>query len=187
MTTDDLINQLNALGQLQNYIGKPEKVAIVNSFIYANFNSCPLVWHFSACESIRKIEKIQKRSLRLVLDDYDGDCDGLLRKSGKVTMKIKRLRVLATEIFKAVNNLDPNYMKDIFTPKLHPNVRPNDILVKHHNSITYGAKNLKTLGPNIWNQLPGDIKSETSYAKFKEYNDTSISVNEMWAKKLLEA
>ena len=115
MTAGDLINQLNALGRHQKYIGKPEKVAIVNSFLYANFNSCPLVWHFSTCESIRKIEKIQKRCLRLVLDDYDGDCDGLLRKSGKVTMKTKRLRVLATKIFEAVNNLNPNYMKDIHT------------------------------------------------------------------------
>ena len=35
-------------------------------------------------------------------------------------MEIMRLRVLAIEIFKTVNNLNPNYMKDIFTPKLQP-------------------------------------------------------------------
>ena len=133
-------------------------MAIVNSFIYANFNYCPLVCHFSNCESIRKIEKIQKRCLRIILDDYDSDYDVLLRKSGKVTMEIKLLRVLAIEIFKIVNNLNPNYMKDIFKPKLHPKVRPNDILVKHHNTITYGTKSLKALGPKIWNQLPEDIK-----------------------------
>ena len=92
--------QLNALGRLQKYMGKSEKVEIVNSFVYANFNYCPLVWHFSTCESIRKIEKIQKRQLRIVLDDYDSDYDVLLRKSRKVTMEIKRLRVLAIEIFK---------------------------------------------------------------------------------------
>ena len=103
-----------------------------------------MVWHFSNCESIRKIEKIQKGWLRIVLYDYDNDYDILLRKSGKVTMEIKRLRVLAIEIFETVNNLNPNYMKDIFTPKLHPKVRPNDILVKHHNTITYGTKSLKT-------------------------------------------
>ena len=65
-------------------------------------------------------------------------------------MEIKRLRVLAIEIFKIVNDLNPNYMEDIFTSKLHPRVRPNDILVKHHNSITYGAKSLKTLVTKIW-------------------------------------
>ena len=160
--------QLNALGRLQNYMGKPEKVAIVNSFIYENFNYCSLVWHFSTCESIRKVEKIQKRCRRIVLDDYDSDYDALLRKSGKVTMEIKRLKAISVlAIFKTVNNLNPNYIKGIFTPKLHPKVRPNDILVKHHNTITYGTKSLKTLGPTIWNQLPEDIKSKTSYTKFK--------------------
>ena len=98
--------------------------------------------------------------------------DVLPRKSGKVIMEIKRLRVLAIEIFKRVNNFNPNYMKDIFTPKLHPKVRRSDTPVKHHNTITYGTKSLKTLGPKIWNQLPGDIKSETSYTKFKENSDT---------------
>ena len=120
--------QLNALGRLQKYIGKSEKVAIVNSFIYANFKYCPVAWHFSTCKSIRKIEKIQKRCLRIVLDGYDSDYDVLLRKSGQVTMEITRLRVLAIEVFKTGNNLNPNYIKDMFTPKLHPKVRPNDIL-----------------------------------------------------------
>ena len=114
--------QLNVLSRLQKYMGKLEKVAIVNNFVYANFNYCLLVWHFSTCESIRKIEKIQKRCLKIVLDDYDSDYDVLLRKSGKVTMEIKRLKVLAIEIFKTVNNLNRNHMKDIFTPKLHPKV-----------------------------------------------------------------
>ena len=63
-------------------------------------------------------------------------------------------------------------MKIIFTPKLHSKVRPNDISVKHHNAITYGARSLKTLSAKIWNQLPGDIKSETSFTKLKEYIDT---------------
>ena len=121
---------------------------------------------------IRKIEKIQKCCLRIVLDDYDSDYDVLLRKSRKVTMEIKQLSVLAIKIFKTVNNLNPNYMKDIFKPKLHPKVRRNDILVKHHNTITYGTKSLKALGPKIWNQLPEDIKSETSYNKLKEYLET---------------
>ena len=106
--------QLNALGRLQKYMGKSEKVAIVNSFIHTNFKYCPVAWHFSTCKSIRKVEKTQKCCLRIILDGYDSDCDVLLRKSGKVTMEITRLRVLAIEVFKAVNNLNPNYIKDIF-------------------------------------------------------------------------
>ena len=42
-------------------------------------------------------------------------------------MEIKRLRVLVIEIFITINNLNPKYIKDIFTPKLHAKLRPNDI------------------------------------------------------------
>ena len=38
--------QLNAINCLQRYMGSQEMNTIVNSFIYANFNYCPLVWHF---------------------------------------------------------------------------------------------------------------------------------------------
>ena len=41
------------------------------------------------------------------------------------------------------------------------------ILLKYHNTIIYGAKSLKMFGLNIWNQLPGDIKSETSYTNLR--------------------
>ena len=38
-------NQLNAIGRIQKYMGFKEKV-LINSFVYSNFNYCPLVWHF---------------------------------------------------------------------------------------------------------------------------------------------
>ena len=83
-------------------------------------------------------------------------------------MEMKRLRNLATEIFKTVNNLNPSFMKNIFTSKENARVRPNNIVVKSHNSATYGDKSLMTLGLKIWNALPEKIKSETLYIKFKE-------------------
>ena len=37
--------QLNALNRLNRYLGFEEKKIVINSFIYGNFNYCPLVWH----------------------------------------------------------------------------------------------------------------------------------------------
>ena len=55
-------------------------------------------------------------------------------------MEIKRVRNLATEIFKSVNNLNPSFMKNIFTSKENARVRPNNLVAKSHNSATYGNK-----------------------------------------------
>ena len=57
--------QLNAIGRLKHYLGKKELEVIINSFIYSNFNYCPLVWHFSSCKALRKIENIHKRCYNL--------------------------------------------------------------------------------------------------------------------------
>ena len=84
-------------------------------------------------------------------------------------MELKRLRNLALEIFKTINDLNPSFMKSIFSAKLNAKVRPNDILVKACKSATFGDKSLTTLGPKIWNALPQNIKAENSYVKFKEY------------------
>ena len=47
-------------------IGFEKRNILINSFIYANFNYCPLVWHFSSKKSIDKIENIQKRTSRSI-------------------------------------------------------------------------------------------------------------------------
>ena len=135
--------QLNALSRLQKYMGKLEKEGIINSFILSNFNYCPLVWHFGSCESIRKIEKIQKRCLRIILKDYENDYKNLRGNSNKPTMEIRRLRTLAVEIFKTLNKINPPYMKNIFRPKKNSKVRQNDIIVKRINTSRFGTQNLR--------------------------------------------
>ena len=56
--------QLNVLKRLKSFIGFAEKEVLVQSFVYSNFNYCPLVWYFSSSKSLQKIERIQERALR---------------------------------------------------------------------------------------------------------------------------
>ena len=160
--------QLNSISCLHRFMGKEQKEALINSFIFSNFNYCPLVWHFCSCKSSQKIEKIQLRCLRTSYDVYFSHYQTLLKLSQKPSMEIKRLRNLGLEIFKTINDLNPSFIKSIFSVKLNARVRPNDILVKARKSATFGDKSLATLGPKIWNTLPQNIKAENSYVKFKE-------------------
>ena len=74
-------------------------------------------------------------------------------------MEIIRPRNLALEIFKTINDLNPSFMKSIFSAKLNARVRPNDILVKARKSATFGDKILAMSGPKIWSALPQNIKA----------------------------
>ena len=83
-------------------------------------------------------------------------------------MEIKRLRNLALEIFRTINDLNPNFMKSIFSGKLNARERPNDVLVKVCKPATFGDKSLATVRPKISNALRQNMKVENSYVKFKE-------------------
>ena len=89
---------------------------------------------------------IQKRCFKLVLNDYENNYATLLKKNNTTTMKSKRLGTLVTDIFKTINNINPSFMKDTFTSKRVPKVRPYNILIT-----------LLTV-----------VKSLTSITKFKE-------------------
>ena len=48
-------NQLNALTRLKSFLGLKERVLLVNSFIYSNFDYYPLVWMFPHKKSLNEI------------------------------------------------------------------------------------------------------------------------------------
>ena len=66
---------VHAICRLQNSMGEKKKEIFVSSFVYSIFNYGRLVWHFCSKKSIGKIEKIQERCLRIILDDYEGNYD----------------------------------------------------------------------------------------------------------------
>ena len=48
--------QLNVLKRLKALIGFKEKQILVQSFVYSNFNYCPLVWYFHLQNHCRKLK-----------------------------------------------------------------------------------------------------------------------------------
>ena len=97
-------------------------------------------------------------------------------------MDVKRKHKLCTEIYKTLNNLNPNFMKEIFEQRLSS--RPVgeqyklNLNILKKRQVTFGTKSLKRLGPKMWNNLPYHIKYENlSVFKnlTKKWNDSSCS------------
>ena len=79
---------------------------------------------------------------------------------------------MALEIFKTMNDMNPSFMKDLFSLSGNTLRRPNDLKVPIRYSVKFGDKSLKCLGPIIWNSLPSDIKSTSSLEIFKNFLKT---------------
>ena len=104
--------QLNAL-QRKSFICFEEKIILVQSFIFSNFEYCPLVWYFSSSKSLQNIEKLHERALRFLYNDHTSSYNDLLSKSDRCMMLISRERALCIEIFKTANTLNPPFMQKI--------------------------------------------------------------------------
>ena len=87
-------NQLNALIRLKHLLGFEERKVLVNTFAMSNFDYYSLVWNFYSAQSFKK--------------------------SGYPNMSLRRQRKLCIKIYKTLNNLNPDYMNDIF--KLEKNI-----------------------------------------------------------------
>ena len=164
-------NQLNALTRLKSFLGLKERVVLVNSFIYSNFDYCPLVWMFSHKKSLNKTESLHKRALRFLLNYYENSYEQLLEKSGKCNMNLQRIRFLFIERYKFVNSLNPNFMKNIFQMKKNNRVVREryklNFNIPRTNQVTFGTTSLKSYGPKIWNALPFNIQTAENLEAFK--------------------
>ena len=86
-------------------------------------------------------------------------------------MNVNRLRILCIEIYKTINNLNPEFMRDFFslreTSRLIRKKYKLNLSLPVHNRVTFGSKSLRVFGPKIWNSLPYHIKSSENLESFK--------------------
>ena len=58
-----------------------------------------LIWHFWSTRSVRNIEQIQIRALKMLRNNFDSDYKTILDRTGRGTMEVKRLRALGLKTF----------------------------------------------------------------------------------------
>ena len=74
---------------------------------------------------------------------------------------------ISTWVFRSVKKLNPVYMQSLFEKIVNSKRYKDGLKVPIiRNSLTFGDKSLRVIGPHIWNMLPSELKKETSYGKF---------------------
>ena len=153
------------------FLNFEENKTLINNHFSSNYNYCPIVWIFCSANSLNKVESFQNRGLHFLYEDYVSSYQELLRKAGKETMKVNRLRSFCIEIYKLINTINPTYMNEIFKlRKISRVVRSNyklNLDVPTINQVSFGGKSLRYYGPKIWNSLSFHIKSSENLEGFK--------------------
>ena len=123
--------------------------------------------HFSLdaiqCKFTKNIENLQKIALRFLCNDYEISYEELLSESATSSMHVRRLRALCVELYKTINKLNPNFMRDFsklsVTNRHVREIYKMNMIIPEFNQVSYGKKSLKTFRPKLWNNVSQHIKS----------------------------
>ena len=145
--------KLHALARLSNYMDPVKLKLLMDAFIRLQFNYCPLVWMFHDRTINSKVNKIRERALRIVCKDSGNDFLNAVNNS--VTTHQRNLQLLMIEIFKTKNDLNPTFMKDVFTERdnYHSLRNINHFQLPKVRTRKYGTENIQYRGCLLWASL----------------------------------
>ena len=163
---------LNSLKRQNSYlVGIKTRTMVINTYVLSQFNYCPLIWHFCGKGATHKIEQINERALRFVHNDYTSDYRDILEKSNTTTLYLKRVRIIAQEVYKSLNNESPKYTQELVRSR-HSNYPTRqqtlDIYVPRVNQVKFGYRSYTYEAPVLWNSLPNEIRKAENFSLFKK-------------------
>ena len=161
--------KVKALFRIRPYLNIRCAKQLCDAYILSTFNYCPLIWMNGCKTNDGLINKVHKRALSAVYKDFHSSFYNLLGMDKSVTVHVRNLRTLLTEVFKSLNQANPEIMWNIFEYKsMRYTLRSgNTLKLPQANTQRYGLNSLAFRGSLLWNTLPNSLKSAKSVSDFK--------------------
>ena len=115
--------RVGVLSRLRNPIPTKAKLLLYKSSILPYLTYCHFIWHFCKASDARKVERVQKRALRIVYNTHSVEYSYLLNRANLPSLKNRRSKDLATFKLMRVKlnmpkyGLAPSKVFDIFSVK----------------------------------------------------------------------
>ena len=159
--------KLPAFARISTYMCSRKLIVLMKSFIISQFGYCPIIWMFHSKMLDHRINRIHERALRIADKDHSLTFEQLLELDNSVTIHIRNLQILATEMFKIVNGIAPENIHSIL-PINKRNLRSNNPFLTHNiKSVYNGMETVSFRGPKTWLLVPDNIRASKSLSEFK--------------------
>ena len=123
---------------------------------------------FAGKTSVNKICKIHHRTLQVIQNDYQKSYDEFLDINKDVDLHQKHLGILASEVFKSITHVNPEFMWIFDENTILYNLRKgNRLLLPPVNSVKFGINSLIFRGRLLWNNLTLNLKSCQTIDEFR--------------------
>ena len=105
--------------------------------------------------------------MRIVYNDFKSSFKNLLEKDGAVSIHVKNLQKLATEMFRISKNFSAP-LNELFCQKVNHYDLQNsyELSIANVNSVFHGQASTRYLGPVIWQLVPSEFKDLNTVSAF---------------------
>ena len=151
---------------------------LYTDIVEPHFRYCCSVWGCAGSTDINQLQKLQNRAARIITNSsFDTPSRPLIAELGWQTIEELIGSESKTMVFKALNDLAPQYLCNLFTKNSACSSRSlrnteTDLRLPKKNSAN-GQKCFSFRGVKLWNSLPAESKTASSLNGFKK----SIKVN----------
>ena len=163
-------NYLRALARIHKSISFEQAKYLSKVYIMSTFTYCPLTWMFCSKTANNLINKIYKRSLRVIYEMEDANFEDLLIEDSSWNIHENNIHTFLIEIHKSLNRISLPTMQEFFHLKVIPySLRNKNLLRLPKTNISrYGKETLCFKESITWNTVPNRYKNLTSLDKFKQ-------------------
>ena len=163
---------IGILYKVKNYLLEHSLLMIYNTLILPYLNYCNIVWGNCHKTKLNQIMLLQKKAVRICTNStYLSHTNPLFHKLKVFKIHDINTLQIALFMFKYNKELLPPVFSNFFSynKNIHsyPTRSRNDIHLNNPKNLL-AHKSLRHHGPEIWNSLPVDIKSEILLNTFKK-------------------
>ena len=144
----------------------------ITLYIAANFNHRKTVWHFFSNRSAYKIEKINKKALRVTLNDYESPYATFWKLYQGLRCMLVDWNPNVLETYKCIKTHNPAYLNDLFcsSPVLYETCGGLKLVLPKVKTTGFGLNTFCYQGAKIWNAVPENIKDAECISTCKEWS-----------------
>ena len=162
-------DQFNVMKRFSNLVSRHTMLVLYRNYIVPHFSYCAAVWHFCGARNSNKLEDLNKRVLRFILNEQNLSYSELLEKTGQVSLHNKRVGNMLITCYKCIHcERYPQYLKQMLNRRsAYYSLRGSDILdLPKVMTTKHGLHSFRYKVVKRWNGLPESCRVQDTLHNF---------------------
>jgi len=161
--------QLRKIGTIRKYLSNTATKTLVHALVTSRLDNLNGLLYGLSSKILHKLERVQNTAARLITRSKKYDhITPILRKLHWLPIKTRIKYKILLLTYKALNHEGPEYIQDLLVPCTGLRSKEKSLLKKPlSKSVKYGDRAFSRAAPQLWNELPDELRHCKTVDAFK--------------------